>query len=250
MIKFPTSTNTHTQVHTLSPSSTPPQHCWHFSNFQLPNDSLISDLIRKSKTLHLSAWSNPHHPGQILPTIFASPHFCHHSLFTHHWNCSSIPQNCSHHPILKNPGSDPNNYNNLHPISNLPFISKILEKLVATQLHTHLTQNSLYDPFHSGFYSHHSTQAALIQITNDLLVAADCCSLSILLDLSAAFDTISHPELSVTLLPSSGTPYHPTSVIPTLSQFSKPDSKPTCLKLPVHSTPNCNTTLPLLLLFY
>ena len=56
-------------------------------------------------------------------------------------------------------------------------------------------------------------------------------------------------EYSATLLPSSGTPYHPTSVIPTLSLFSKPDSKPTCLKLPIHSIPNCNTALPLLLLY-
>src|SRR4029434_8482172 len=53
-------------------------------------------------------------------------------------------------PILKKPGSDPNNFNNLRPISNLSFISKILEKIVASQLHSHLSQNSLYEQFQSG----------------------------------------------------------------------------------------------------
>lgn len=72
----------------------------------------------------------------------------------------------------------------------LPFLVKILEKIVAAQVYRHLSGNNLYEQFHSGFCSCHSTETALVKITNDLLLAAD--SGLILLDLTAAFDTISH----------------------------------------------------------
>ncbi|KAK5918591.1 hypothetical protein CgunFtcFv8_003341 [Champsocephalus gunnari] len=97
-------------------------------------------------------------------------------------------------PILKKPGLDPTDLNNYRPISNLPFLSKILERAVADQLHHHMSNHELYEPFQSAYRTHHSTETALIKITNDLLIAADSGSITtlILLDLSAAFDTISH----------------------------------------------------------
>jgi len=99
--------------------------------------------------------------------------------------------------ILKKPGADPTDLNNYRPISNLPFISKILERIVAAQLESHLQDNDIFEHFQSGFRSKHSTEMALVKVANDLLLAADSSFLSILilLDISAAFDTISHSVL-------------------------------------------------------
>ena len=97
-------------------------------------------------------------------------------------------------PILKKPSLDPETLVNYRPISNLPFLSMVLEKAVSARLQDYLKHNNLFERFHSGFHSTHSTETALIRVTNDLLMTADVCSpsLLILLNLSAAFVTVDH----------------------------------------------------------
>ncbi len=79
----------------------------------------------------------------------------------------------------------------------MPFVSKIMEKTVASQLQSFLAHNNLFDIFQSDFHSQHSTETALVKVINDLLLSGDSGSLSIilLLDLSSAFDTVCHKIL-------------------------------------------------------
>ena len=62
---------------------------------------------------------------------------------------------------------------NFRPVSNLPYISKLLEKVVASQLHDHLASNSLLEPMQSAYWRLHSTETALVRMHNDLLHSID-----------------------------------------------------------------------------
>lgn len=97
-------------------------------------------------------------------------------------------------PLLKKSNLDPNIFNNYRPVSNLPFLSKILEKLVFNQLNDFLNSINILEKYQSGFRMNHSTETALLKILNDIRYNADSHKLTVLvlLDLSAAFDTVDH----------------------------------------------------------
>ncbi len=78
-------------------------------------------------------------------------------------------------------------FKNYRPISNLSFVSKLIERGAIFQLVEHMKSQNLS----------RSTETALLRIQNDILMAMECKQISalIMLDLSAAFDTINHKVL-------------------------------------------------------
>ena len=104
-------------------------------------------------------------------------------------------------PLLRKPTIDSADISNYRPVSLLSFLSKTLERAVYNQLSSYLLENDLLDPNQSGFRTCHSTEMALLMVT-ELLSAARASSNSlvlILLDLSSAFDTVNHQILLSTL---------------------------------------------------
>ena len=100
-------------------------------------------------------------------------------------------------PCLKKPTLDSDVLGNYRPVSNLSYISKLLEKVVHSQLVEFLNEEGLFSQFQSAYRKFHSCETAVTKIHNDLLIMMDKRSnvVLLLLDLSAAFDTINHSFL-------------------------------------------------------
>ena len=79
-------------------------------------------------------------------------------------------------------------------VSNSMFISKGVDSVVSGRLNEHLIKIIIFDPLQSVYRYKHSIETALIKVQNDILSALDAGSSAILLmmDLSAALDTIYH----------------------------------------------------------
>ena len=99
-------------------------------------------------------------------------------------------------PILKELGLDLV-FESFTPVSNLSFVSKATEKAVVNQLFEHCGENAPLPTKQSSYRQFHSTEIALLKVHNDIFLSMDQqeVTLLVLLDLSAAFDTIDHQFL-------------------------------------------------------
>ena len=100
-------------------------------------------------------------------------------------------------PILKKSDADFELFQNFRPISNLKVVSKLVEKAAAIQLIDHVMSHHLDEVLQSAYKNFHSTETALVKVQNDILCAMDNNEsvILLLLDLSAAFDTVDHSIL-------------------------------------------------------
>ena len=91
--------------------------------------------------------------------------------------------------------------NTYRPVSNLPFLSKLVERVVAKQLNMHINEHRLHDHFLLAYRRGHSTETALLRVKNDIAATLDkkCTTILVMLDMSAAFDSVVH-ELLMTRL--------------------------------------------------
>ena len=100
-------------------------------------------------------------------------------------------------PLIKKSSLSKDDLKNYRPVSGLSFISKLVERVVASQLSRHVSLHGLENENQSAYRRGHSTETALLSIKNQihLSLARGEATAVVLLDQSAAFDTIDHDKL-------------------------------------------------------
>ena len=100
-------------------------------------------------------------------------------------------------PLIKKIHLDSDIFNNYRPVSNLVFISKIIERVVLKRLDDYMNKDYLQSTAQYGYKKGESTEIMLLEIVNNVLVAfnENKATVILFLGLSAAFDTIDIQKL-------------------------------------------------------
>ena len=98
-------------------------------------------------------------------------------------------------PLLKKTTMDPDTTSSCPPISNLLYLSKLTERVVASRLTSHTSDFSLLPVQQSAHRPFHSTETAALCIHNNLFCSIDDSQVCPLVLLGVAFDTVDHQIL-------------------------------------------------------
>ena len=139
-------------------------------------------------------------PGKIMKTCFECLIPCITRIVNLSLSTATMPTTLKEalvKPSLKKQNLSTEDFSSFRPISNLTFLSKVIERVVANQLENHLVKNDFHEVYQSAYKKFHSVETALLKVQNDILLAIDKQSavILVLLDLSAAFDTVDHAIL-------------------------------------------------------
>jgi len=84
-------------------------------------------------------------------------------------------------PRLKKAGLDPADIANFRLISNLTFMSKVVDRAAAGQLNAYFAANGLLHRHQSAYRKRHSTETAMLRVWSDVLMSADAREVTLLI---------------------------------------------------------------------
>ena len=173
-----------------------------FMSFSSLSDKDTRDLIR--------SLNNKHHPDDPIPVWLLKQNeeiflpiiklIVNTSLMQ-----GTFPSTLKHatiRPIIKDKDLDKEIFKNYRPVSNTPFLSKLIEKAANNQITKYLEQNNLFPSQQSAYRKHHSCETAMVKIMDDIQqsVSEKKMVMLVLIDLSSAFDTVDQDILLFKLL--------------------------------------------------
>ena len=133
-----------------------------FKQFQSVSKSQISAIINKSPTMSFSldpvpTWLLKNCQDAVIPLITSTV-----NLSFLEYEMPFVRKEALITPLVRKHNLDPENLCNYHPVSNLPVLSKVIERAVSNQLLQHMKDNDLGEVMKSAYRVGHSTETALL----------------------------------------------------------------------------------------